>query len=238
MPDTNKYTFDFLFPTPLSLRAISQNWVNTRAKQIPNEQQPGEPNVQAALDEAVDRILERIGHNLNEEKPGTIYAPDNDTDPYIVCIPLNNLTGRLKRSHVGLEKGVLPTQIKPDVVESTLQDEFEDLLFQDLMLEQKVLDKDEQGKYKTSWVNARWEGFQMYHRHLTIAGKPAFKNRYNRTLGRYVVGQVGHQGKVVFTRVPFRHPTRASAMEEANRVAAEQQQPFAVFRCLDIIDLT
>jgi len=71
-----------------------------------------------------------------------------------------------------------------------------------------------------------------------VAGKPTFKNRYNRTLGRYVIGKVGHQGKAIFTTAPYRHQTRAEAMQEANLLALELGEPFAVFRCLDIIDLT
>lgn len=239
MTTNTKLELEFLSQVPLSLRAVDQAWVNERAAQIPNEAFPGEPNVEAALAEVVERLHQRLGQNVKEDTPGFVYTPDNDTDPYVVCVPLDKLSRgqRLERNRIHREPDNTPSRLT-DTSESNLRKEFENLLFQDLLLEEKVLEQDHLGRYITPWVNARWEGFQMYHRHLTVAGKPAFKNRYNRTLGRYVIGKIGHQGKAIFTTAPFRHQTKAEAMQEANRLAVELGEPFAVFRCLDIIDLT
>lgn len=223
---------DFLSTEPLSLRAIDQVWVKKRAAALTNAVDPGMPNIEGALFEAVEVLYDRIGPNAKEDALAMIFTPGNDTDPYIVAIPLNRLTNREKQQGTGMP----PVAARPDIKEGALREEFENLLFEEGSFDPSILNRDERGKYTTAWVNARWEGFQMYHNKLTIAGTANYKPRYAKTLGRFVISKVGPTGAVTFHPVPFRHQTKALAFEEANRLSTEHNGVFAVFRCLDIID--
>lgn len=223
---------DFLSTEPLSLRAIDQAWVNKRAAQLVNPVDPGMPNVEGALFEAVEVLYDRIGPNAKEDVCAMVFTPANDTDPYVVAIPLTHLTNREKQQGLGMP----PVAARPDRKECSLREEFENLLFEEGSFDPKVLDRDSRDRYVMQWVNARWEGFQMYHNKLTIAGATNYKPKYAKTLGRYVISKVGPTGAVQFHNVPFRHQTKALAFEEANRLSTEYQGVFAVFRCLDIID--
>jgi hypothetical protein len=217
---------DFLSTEPLSLRAIDQAWVNKRTVEL------GQPNVEAALLEAVEVLHERIGPNVKEDAPVMVYTPANDTDPYVVAIPLTRRTTReLQQGH-----GMPPVAARPDNKNCTLREEFENLLFEEGSFDPKVLDRDSRDKYVMQWVNARWEGFQMYHNKLTLAGTASYKPKYAKTLGRFIIGKVTQTGAVNIHNVPYRHQTKALAMEEANRLSTEHKGVFAVFRCLDIVD--
>mgnify|MGYP003407763763 FL=1 len=221
----NKPELDFLATEPLSLRAIDQAWIKNRAVEL------GCSDIQGALEEAVGVLYERIGPNA-KDAPAMVFTPGNDTDPYIVAIPLDHLTNREK----GQSKGMPPVAERPDVKHSTLRDEFENLLFESGSFDPSILKLDAKGRYVTPWVNARWEGFMMYHNKLTIAGTDNYKPKYAKTLGRYVIGKVAPTGAVLFHKVPFRHQTKAMALEEANRLSTDFDGAFAVYRCLDIID--
>ena len=221
----NKPELDFLSAEPLSLRAIDQAWIKKRAVEL------GRSDIQGALEEAVGVLYERIGPNA-KDAPAMVFTPGNDTDPYIVAIPLDHLTNREK----GQSKGMPPVAERPDVKHSTLRDEFENLLFESGSFDPSILKLDAKGRYATPWVNARWEGFMMYHSKLTIAGTDNYKPKYAKTLGRYVIGKVAPTGAVLFHKVPFRHQTKAMALEEANRLSTDFDGAFAVYRCLDIID--
>ena len=221
----NKPELDFLSAEPLSLRAIDQAWIKKRAVEL------GRSDIQGALEEAVGVLYERIGPNA-KDAPAMVFTPGNDTDPYIVAIPLDHLTNREK----GQSKGMPPVAERPDVKHSTLRDEFENLLFESGSFDPSILKLDAKGRYATPWVNARWEGFMMYHSKLTIAGTDNYKPKYAKTLGRYVIGKVAPTGAVLFHKVPFRHQTKALALEEANRLSTDFDGAFAVYRCLDIID--
>lgn len=223
---------DFLSTEPLSLRAIDQAWVKKRAAQLTNAIDPGMPNIEGALFEAVEVLYDRIGPNAKEDVCAMLFTPANDTDPYIVAIPLAYRTTREKQQGLGTP----PAPLRPDTKNLTLRDEFENLLFEEGSFDPKVLDRDSRGKYVTQWVNARWEGFQMYHNKLTIASSDSYSPKYAKTLGRYVLGKVGAAGVAIFTKAPYRHQTKALALEEANRLSALFGEPFALFRCLDIID--
>lgn len=217
---------DFLSTEPLSLRAIDQAWVHKRASEL------GHATTEGALLEAVEVLHERIGPNVKEDAAVMVFTPTNDTDPYIVAIPLTRLTTREKQQGLGMP----PVAARPDRKECSLREEFENLLFEEGSFDPSVLKRDSRDKYVMQWVNARWEGFQMYHNKLTIAGTSGYKPKYAKTLGRYVISQVGPTGAVNFHNVPFRHQTKALAFEEANRLSTEHNRVFAVFRCMDIID--
>mgnify|MGYP003407734786 CR=1 FL=1 len=222
----NKPELDFLATEPLSLRAIDQTWIKNRAVEL------GCSDIQGALEEAVGVLYERIGPNA-KDAPAMVFTPGNDTDPYIVAIPLDHLTNRER----GQSKGMPPVAERPDVKHSTLRDEFENLLFESGSFDPSITKVDDKGRYVVLWVRARWEGFQMYHTKLTIESSDSYKPKYAKTLGRYVIGKVAPTGAVLFHKVPFRHQTKALALEEANRLSADFDGAFAIYRCLDIIDV-
>ena len=222
---------DFLSTQQLSIRAIDQAWVSKRATELPNALLPGMPNVAGALFEAVEVLYDRIGPNAQEDVCAMVYTPNNDTDPYIVAIPLAHLTNRERQRGTGMP----PVAARPDNKDSTLQEEFENLLFEEGSFDPSIVNKDARGKYTTPWVNARWEGFQMYHKRLTVAGTRNFQPKFKKVLGRFVIGKLTSAGAVNFHNVPYRHQTKALALEEANRLATEYGGSFAIFRCLDII---
>lgn len=235
MTTQNSPDLEFLSPEPLSLRAIDQAWVKKRAAVLPNSKFPNEPNIEGALIEALDTLYERIGENAKPDIPAMVFAPDNDTDPYVIGIPLDKRRSREKREARGHAPANPPIV---DLKELTLREDFENLLFQQGSFEPHIVNRDERGRYITPWVNARWEGFQMYHNDLVVMTSGKYKNKYARTLGRYVIGKLVLNGGVMFKQVPFRHQTKALALEEANRLSTEFGEPFAIFRCLDIIDTT
>ncbi|MNM27148.1 hypothetical protein D3C81_376330 [compost metagenome] len=80
-----------------------------------------------------------------------------------------------------------------------------------------------------------WDGFRLYHNNLTIEAKPVFRQNYHKALGRYVLARVGNNGVPIFTKAPFRHQTKAQAIEEAGRLSQEFKVGFGVYRCLDIV---
>lgn len=226
--NTQVTDLSFLSPEPFSLRAIDQTWVNHRAAQLGS---PEEPDISGALTEVAQTLYERIGDNVKDEGEPVVFMPGNETDPYVIGIPLDQRRARLKR-----EGKAPPVALVPDNKEMSLREEFEDLLFQEGSFDPSILDRADNDRYVVPWVNARWEGFQMYHRRLTLVSTDKFKAKYNRTLGRYVLGKVAINGSVLFTKTPFRHQTKAQALEEANRLSTEFSAPFALFRCLDIVD--
>jgi hypothetical protein len=225
---------DFLSPEPLSLKAIDQTWLNKRAAELANPETPDVPNIEGALLEALDQLYERIGTNAKDDVPALVFAPDNATDPYVVGISLDRRSGRERR---GADRGPAnPTPLMPDTKENTLREDFENLLFESGSFDPGIVTRDGNGRYLVPWVNARWEGFQMYHSKLVVNSTGTFKNKYTRTLGRYVIGKVAVNGGVIFKQIPFRHQTKALALEEANRLSVDLGGAFAVFRCLDIIE--
>ena len=229
-PDMN-----FLSPMPFSLKAISQEWVNKRAGELVNGVDPGQPNVEGALYEAAQVLFERAGANASDDECAILYTPSNDKDPYIIGIPLDQRPLRSKRKSRILA-GYKPILPKP-TPETSIRLDFENLMFETVDgFNISDLDCNEEGEYKNPITQSYWKGFCMYHNKLTIVSNGAFKPKYSKTLGVYVVARVATNGTAVFTQSPFRHYTKAGALEEANRLTATHGSPFAIFRCLDIID--
>jgi hypothetical protein len=154
----------------------------------------------------------------------------------VVGIPLDYRSAYQRRLDKRSQPSVPVDSYKPSS-DSNLQAEFENLLHEDVLLDPKDLAKDERGHYIVQWVAERWKGFLMYQRKLVIVAANKAKPSYGKTLGRYVIGRVATNGVAVFTKAPYRHATKAQAIEEANRLSAEFNSPFGVFRCLDIIDV-
>lgn len=226
---------DFLANESYSFRAVDNAWVRKRAAQLVNPIDLGQPNILGALVEAAEVLYDRVGVNAKEDAHALFFYADNDTDPFVIAIPLDHRSIVEKRA----EKGPItpPPKPTPPAKETTLREDFEDLLFQEGSFDHKVLDRLQNGRYKTPWVQAKWEGFCMYHNKLVTLPAEKYKPRYDKVLGRYIIGKVGDTGAILFHNVPFRHQTKALALEEANRLSAEFQHPFAIFRCLDIINL-
>lgn len=226
---------EFLSKDALSIRAIDNAWVRERAWELSGDKGPDMSHIQEVLTEVVQALYERLGHNAADDMPAMLFFPSNELDPYIVGLHINHRTNYQKRLMASIEANIphIPTKVS---AETSLREDFENLLFEEGAVNPNDLDVDENNRYIKKWVKARWEGFMMYHNNNTAVKSASFKNKYNNTLSRYVIGKVTEAGKVVFTAAPYRHKTKALAMEEANRLAAQFIAPFAVFRCLDIIE--
>ena len=88
------------------------------------------------------------------------------------------------------------------------------------------------GRYKDNKVDSMWKGYQLFAR---TSMRIISKKETDFPLGRYVIGKVIDDGKKVqFARIPFRHQTRKLATEEMNRLVEIYNEPFALFRCVEI----
>jgi len=222
---------DFFHPDPLSMRAISREWVDKRAVELAGES--AEPDVHGALVEAVELITARTAWNLAEDRQVLVYTPDGENDPYVVAIPLNS-SRRVGKPR--LDPPVTHTPKVPDTKRRNIVDDFEDIVFEmDFELSPSDLDRDQNGRYINAHVRALFTGFKMYHDKLTMARSEQYRTNYNKTLGRYVLAKVGNNGIAIFNKAPFRHLSKAMAIEEANRLSEQLGEAVGVFRCLDII---
>lgn len=228
----------FLHAKCWSMKAIDQNWINQRSNELADPI-TGTPDISAALGEVVEALVGRIGNNIGSSEEAVIYVPGNETDPYVVGIELRKNTKRGPRAGAKppYEEAMTVLEMQ-DPKESCLRDDFEDLLFQEDAYLPSIIDRDPQGRYILDWVNERWAGFQMYEQRLVAHNSDYYDGKYCKTLGRYVVGRMANNGAVVFRTMPFRHQTKALAMEEANRQTETLGGAFAVYRCLDIIHNT
>lgn len=222
---------DFMFKEPLSLRAIDPVWVRKRAAELGLVN--GEPDINGALTEVADNLTVRMKNNALPDTPVMVYAPINEEDPYILGIAIHRITPRGIRKPK--EHVVKEPPLETDKNPNALRDDFENMLFEEGDYPPSIVDRDGQDEYLLPWVNSQWMGFQMYHRRFTNAGSPEHKAKYNNALGRYVIGKIQLNGTVGFHHQPYRHKTKASALEEANRLVDDYNTPFAVFRCLDIV---
>lgn len=225
----------FLHPKAWSMKAIDQKWLDQRAMELADPI-TGVPDITAALNEVVETLSARIGKNIGSSEQAVVYVPGNETDPYVVGIELRKNTKRGPRAGAKPPyEGAMTVIEMADPRESCLRDDFEDLLFQEDAYLPSIIDRDPQDRYILDWVNERWAGFQMYEQRLVAHNSDHYNGKYAKTLGRYVVGHLATNGAVIFKTMPFRHQTKASAMEEANRQAGVLGGGFAVYRCLDII---
>lgn len=217
---------NFLPAEPYSLRPVCQHWVKQRAVELGGR-------IEDALLEVVEHLYVRTSHNNDDSRQVLVYSPSGEQDPYVIALPLINHKKAVQDS---VAPPARPCPVTPDNRKSNVREEFEDLLFVERDdLTPSALDKDEQGNYLDPTVNTLWQGFRLYHRRLTIESKPAFREQYQKILGRYVLAKVSPAGVPLFNRTPFRHATRAKAYEEASRLSSEVGEAFGVFRCLDIV---
>lgn len=226
---------DFAFNTPLSFKAIDNNWIRTRSAELAAVDGT-EPDDAKALLEAVEVLVGRLGGNAIEDADVMVYAPATDTDPYVVGIPIHRITPRAGRTPKEVNEKLSPVPYCETTKKETLRADFEDMLFEVGEHEISIIDRDSNGNYLLPWVAERWAGFQMYHKHFISIPVDNHKGKHNKTLAQYVVGKVNANGTVMFHNTPFRHSTRASATEEANRLSQQYQTAFAIFRCQDIIE--
>lgn len=225
---------NFLCQRPFSIRVVDQDWVNARAAEIAKTNGVAEPDVQSALMEVVDRVEQRAAWNYDQEKPILVYAPSGDQDPYVVAVPL---VRHRNKNHVRTTPAANhnPGAVHAEAAQ-TLKEEFENLIFErEQGLDPADLAVDDRGHYVNRYVAALYEGFRMYHGKLVSLKGANFRENYEKSLGRYVIAKVNNAGVSLFVPAPFRHRTKALAMEEANRLATNTSHAFGVFRCLDIV---
>jgi len=218
--------FDFIHKESYSQRCISPEWINTRAAALGG----GDDAIHQAITEAFDQLMVRIGDNRDYDRDPIVYPPDNVGDPYVMLIPIKNVTKKAKtetpaRLHVA----------NPDNRRSSVREEFEILIFEiEPALNKEDLARDADGNYINQRVQDKWVGFFLYHFKLTQTKSATFKDIHNNILGRYVIGKVGKNGVALFNRAPYRHLTLKDATTEAVRLVAETKEAFGIFRCLDV----
>lgn len=218
--------FDFLHKEGYSIRCIDPAWVEARAAAL-----GGEDSIQNALTEAFDQLAIRIGSNRDTERDPVVYPPDNPGDPYVLLTPILNINGKKQK----VETPVQARPFNPENRKSSVRDEFEDLLLEIKPgLNKEALERNVNGDYEDKEIQARWEGFFMYHYRLTHTHSATFKDIHNNILGRYVIGKVGKNGVALFNRAPYRHTTMKAGIAEARRLVAEKQEAYGLFRCLDV----
>lgn len=219
-------TENFLPANPWSLRPVCQDWVNRRAAELGGD-------VSAALSEVYEVFAQRTSYNFDHDREPLVYTPDGPNDPYILALPLVKYRGGQAPS-IKPAKPHVPGD--PKLKTSNLKDEFENYVFEgDDELTLDDLDVDDHGVYLNQRVRGLFDGFKLYHDKVTMADCTDFRDPYLRILGRFVVAKVTPGGAALFTKAPFRHHTKADALEEAHRLVGELNDGFAVFRCMAII---
>lgn len=214
----------------IGYRAVASDYVMKRAYALSDTSFPDLP---AALKEIAETISERFGANLIEGEV-TVYYPTSSKDPYVFGIPCTKNTKK-KVNQVNKEDPlaiIKSRPFRPEVKGNTLQQDFEDALFEDKARPISATNKTPDGIYTNPIIQAQWEGFKLYHSKFD----KDLSKRQDKTLGRYVIGKVIVSGQVKFHELPFRHPTKATAMEEANRLANTYGGGFGVFRCIEIVN--
>lgn len=215
---------NFFHPQAYSVRTIDPQWVSKRTEELGDEQ--------AALNEVLEQLMVRVDQNYDESRDPLVYMPDGEGEPYILAIPICNVPVR-KRPKA--ETPVRKHQPNPDNKRSSLRDDFEQLVFEIYPTLNKSDLAKENDIYINPLVKASWEGFKLHHSRLTEANSHTYRDNYNKTLGRYVIGKINQAGVALFNHAPYRHLTLTAATEEAKRLTAEKNEAFGIFRCLDII---
>lgn len=203
----------------VAFRAVSANYVMGLAQKLSKNSLP---DLKAALEEIVEVISERLGNNLAEGEV-VIYYPSTSKDPYVFGIPVNPRGAKTKGSK---EPPKEPTTFFNTTTD--LQADFESIMLEN----DSCIKKHANGKYLNPIVNAKWEGFRLYHTKLGSG----LKRQQGKLLGRYVVSRVTPQGAAIFHEIPFRHATRELATVEANRLASTYGSGFGIFRCIEIVN--
>lgn len=222
-----------LCDTSYSIRAVSLSTVLRVIDELPDN---GKRTIDDALEFICDKLVTRVAYNAHESLGPLVYFPSKAEDPFIFAIPLNQ---KKTISNNTLTPGKEPLPIVPkikDTLRSNTNKEFEDVLFNTPGKAFSItdLDKESNGEYINKEVQAIWIGFCLYHNELT-KGVVKSKERYEKTLGRYVIGKVNKRGIANFVTAPFRHQTRQLAFEEAARLSEAHNGAFGVFRCMAIV---
>lgn len=219
---------------PLSLHHVDAAWVNQRAKELSDTRGHKRPDIKGALADAADKFVDEVGENLDDTRDLAVYQPSGDTDPYIIAIPIKT-TVTLQPMAPTVVPAV-PSPFKLHEVPNTIQDDFENALFEtEVGATPAELAKDANGRFISSRIRLLWFGFNLYHQKMTMARRAEFREAYHRPLGSYVVGKVYENGGTIFTRVPTRFRTKALAFEEAHRLLDTHGEAWGVWRCIDII---
>ena len=213
---------------PLSLHHVDSVWVNQRARELSDARGHKRPDIKGALADAADQFVDKVGDNLDESRDLAVYQPSGDADPYIIAVPI-------KDAEVG-NAATQPAPFKLHEVPNTIQDDFENALFEtEVGATPAELAKDADGRYISSRIRLLWFGFNLYHQKMTMARRTEFRETYHRPLGSYIVGKVYENGGTIFTKVPTRFRTKALAFEEAHRLLDAHGEAWGVWRCIDII---
>lgn len=219
----------------ISTRVVAGSWLLWRATQINNGIVPeqGCESLEKAIAEAEQILYERMHNNLKEGGETVIIKLGEEVDSDVVMIiPIDNRKKRVK----ALEQ---PREVVKAVpLEFDLRDEFETLSRQSWHGEVPValFNRDNKtDRYVDRGVNTRWVGFRMC---FTALMKPyrSIKESYQRIFGNFIVGEVTNTGQVLFSNTPYRHRSLSGVYEEVNRLVNTQHKPYAIFRCVDIID--
>lgn len=232
----------FFAKEPFALRAIDQEWLNKRANELGNM---AGPDLDAALDEVLADLYARMGVNLDKGRCSIIHSPGDEGDPYIIAVPIIKPNSRIVKSmtrKVSTE-AMLAVADAPrsarEKVEESLRLQFEEMVS---VLPEGLghhgLVRTPSGRYVDQKFQGMWEGFLLYHDGMTTIGQGLPGRHDHRIMGHYVVGKVVKTGVAIFTKAPYRHATKAGAMEECLRLKEEFNETFAIFRCVDVVPHT
>lgn len=210
------------------IRPLCPIWITERMAERNEATEDG------AIQEAVEMLLEHLGDQVLGDGEIAVHFPNKEGDPYVVVMVKDKRNDYERRRDDYIAD---PVKIHQIPVQNNLMEEFEDLIY---TLPEgagpDALRKDANGRYLNPKTIGAWRGFQMYHYNLTIAARANTPSKFNRCLGRYILGTLSRNGSPVVMKSPYTHTTKASAMEEANRISIDQGKAVAVFRCLDVIE--
>lgn len=210
------------------IRALCPIWITERTAERGDETEDG------AIQEAVEMLMDHLGDQVLQEGDVAVHYPLKEGDPYVVTLVKDTRNSYERRRDEYIAN---PVKVPHIPVQNNLMEEFENLLY---TLPEgagpDALRKDTNGKYMNPRTIGLWRGFQLYHYKLTIAFRPNTPTKFNRSLGRYILGTLSRNGSPVVMKSPYTHTTQAGAFEEAHRVSMEQQKAVAVFRCLDVVE--
>lgn len=90
--------------------------------------------------------------------------------------------------------------------------------------------RDKQGMYTNKYTRAMWSGYKAFFERMYNLGAKEMP-----MVGRYILGTARENGHINMSRSPYRHASKALALTEANRLAAELGKPIYLFRCHEVI---
>lgn len=99
---------------------------------------------------------------------------------------------------------------------------------------QPNLQRSKAGCYIDRDIQCWWNGYKLANESIHLV-----KRKTHPLASRYIIGRI--EGTEVTQRfrlspVPYRHKARLGAELEAKRLVEEHGQPFAIFRCVEVIN--